>query len=83
MHFKALREIIFLSLVRTLASSQTSAVQPEQLPGSTEDFLTCPQRVCVALTRARRQLVVVAAEAILRQPGVWSHVCSRATKFHV
>lgn len=74
-------DLIFLSLVRTSGFRQGAGGQQQSTHAS--DFLSCPKRVCVALTRARRQLVVVGGETAFTQHRVWACICSRAAKLYM
>lgn len=50
---------------------------------TTGDFMNCPKRMNVALSRARRQLVVVGHEAIFRSHPAWHELWKRSTKLYV
>lgn len=49
---------------------------------TTGDFMNCPKRMNVALSRARRQLVVVGHEAIFRSHPAWHELWKRSSKMY-
>jgi hypothetical protein len=64
------RDVIIVTAARTSAGPNGSALA----------FVANPNRLCVALTRARRHLILVCSASVLAQNGLWAHALRAASR---